>query len=135
MNTKTVETIKGINDLGNEVSAWEVRLLSVKNENQQLQRQNAALKTEMESALKLAQQELDKKREQVRLEDAKIRESSSELEAKRVEFQVILKEFNKDKREFDDARSKLADQVKQTESLRQKLSNFALLVRREFEKF
>jgi chromosome segregation ATPase len=135
MNTKTEATVRGIKDLGGEVSAWEVRLLALQNESETIRRSNEQKKKEIESALALAQQELDRKRDQVKVELAKSREASDKLQAEKEEFQGILQEFNKEKRAFEAERSKIEDRDKDTQKLRDKLSNFIHLIKREAQSF
>ncbi len=133
MNTKTDATVRGIKDLGNEVSAWEVRVLALKSESQELQNRNAYVKKEIESSLAITQVELDKRRNESRELMAKAKEAGEKLESEREEFQKILVAFRKEKTAFEDERQGNKDNAKRTEDLRQKLSNFVLMIRREAE--
>lgn len=133
MNPKADAAVRGIKDLGGEVSAWEVRLLNLQNECQSLQRRKEQLTTDMESAMAIAKSDLDKKRNETRAETEKINEATSKLEADRVEFQGILMAFKKEKAQFEDERTKILDLKVLTEKERQKLANFALMIRREAE--
>src|SRR4051812_31135080 len=117
MNTKSEAAVKGIKDLGSEVSAWENRLLFLQNECENLRRKSEQTKKEIESALAIAQAELDKKREQARTEMGKVNDATARFEADKVEFQGILSEFNKEKRAFDAERSKMMDHDSDTKKL------------------
>lgn len=134
MNPKADAAVKGIKDLGGEVSAWEVRLLSLQNECQSLQRRKDQLKTDMESAMAIAKNDLDKKREETRAETAKINEATAKLEADRLEFQGILMAFKKEKAQFEDERTKILDLKTLTEKLRERLNNVIVTIRREAER-
>lgn len=134
MNPKADAAVKGIKDLGGEVSAWEVRLLSLQNECQSLQRRKDQLKTDMESAMAIAKNDLDKKREETRAETAKINEATAKLEADQSEFQGILMAFKKEKAQFEDERTKILDLKTLTEKLRERLNNVVVTIRREAER-
>jgi chromosome segregation ATPase len=131
---KTEATVKGIKDLGGEVSAWEGRLQYLQNEAENLKRKNDQIKKEIESALALAQQELDKKREQARSELSKVTEATAKLEADRQEFQGILTMFRQEKNLFETEKTKILDINADTQKMREKMSNFILLVKREADK-
>lgn len=134
MNPKADAAVKGIKDLGGEVSAWEVRLLSLQNECQSLQRRKDQLKTDMESAMAIAKNDLDKKREETRAETAKINDATAKLEADQSEFQGILMAFKKEKAQFEDERTKILDLKTLTEKLRERLNNVVVTIRREAER-
>lgn len=134
MNTKTQEAIKGVKELGVEVSAWENRVTYLQTEEAGLKRRNEQLKKDIDSDIRAAQVELDKKRQWSKQEEAKINELRAKLEADKVEFQGILSAFNKEKNTFETDRTKLLDFVEDTKRLREKLSNFITLVRRESER-
>lgn len=134
MNTRAEAAVKGIKDLGGEVSAWEGRLVYLQNESENLKRKNEQVKTEITAALALAQQELDKKREQARNEQAKLNESTAKLEADRSEFKGILTTFKQERNSFETEKTKIFDRSADTEKMREKMSNFILLVKREAEK-
>jgi len=131
---KTAETIKAVKELGNDVSAWEGRVLQLQMESESLGRKNTQVKMEIESALALAQQELEKKRNQVSEETNKIHDLKAKFEADKAQFQGILESFNKEKAEFERDRSKMLDLIEDSRRMRENAVNFLTFVKRESEK-
>lgn len=134
MAKTTEETVRGINDFSKEILAWEGRVNFLKNEAENLGRKNEQTKKEIESSLALASQDYTKKREEIRAMNEKLSQASAKLEAERVEFQGILQAFKKEKNAFEADRSMILDLKTQTDRLKDKLSNFVLMIRREAER-
>jgi hypothetical protein len=131
---KTEETMKAVKELGKDVTAWESRVLQLQIESESLVRKNKEVKTEIESALALAQQELDKKREKASIETQKVQELNVKLDADRLQFQVLLEKFNKEKAEFERDRAKMLDMIEDARRMRENVVNFTTFVKRESEK-
>jgi len=134
MDSKSATTIKGVKELGGELSAWEARTAHLQMESENLKRKNDQTKKDIEQALALGQQELDKKREAARLEGLKISEASAKLEADKADFAKLLINFKQDKNGFETERTKIEDLHQDTLKLREKLGNFIVWFKREAEK-
>lgn len=134
MDGKSSTVIKGVKELGNEMSAWENRVVILQNEAEGLKRRNESVRKELESTIALAGQEVAKRREESRAEMAKVLEAAAKLEAEKAEFQVILTAFKKERNEFEREKTKTLDIQKDAIAMRDKASNFAVCVRREAEK-
>lgn len=131
MNTKARAAVDGIKDLGQEVSAWEGRLLYLQNEAKNLERKNEQVKKDIEAAIALGQQELDKRGNQARSEMALVKEEREKLMKDKEEFAVMLTDFKKERNEFAREKTRILDQAETDKKIMSKVSNFILLVKRE----
>ena len=134
METKAQTTVKAVKELGGEVSAWEHRVSFLQSEAEGLKKRNDQIKKEIESALSIAQQELDRKRDLAKKEKEKTDAELIALEAQKAEFQGILTVFKKERTEFEREKDRTLDLQKDAQRLKEKASNFILFVRREAEK-
>lgn len=127
-------TVDSIKDLSGELSAWEVRLLALKNESEQLKRRNDQIKKELESALSVGQAELDRKRTAAKDAEAAVAELRAKLETDKNEFQAMLVAFRKEKNEYEKEKTKIMDAQADTTKLRDRLYNFIRLFKDEANK-
>lgn len=134
MDSKTKTTIEGVKELGSELGAWEVRVISLKNEAENLRKLNDIKKKEIESSLALAQQEYDKKRNITKAEEASITEEKAKLEAQRAEIQGLVMALKKERNEFEREKQKILDTQADTVRLREKANYFLRLVKDEATK-
>lgn len=134
MDSKTKTTIEGVKELGSELGAWEVRVISLKNEAENLRKLNDIKKKEIESSLALAQQEYDKKRNMTKAEEAAIAEEKTKLEAQRAEIQGLVMALKKERNEFEREKQKILDTQADTVRLREKANYFLRLVKDEATK-
>lgn len=134
MDSKTKTTIEGVKELGSELGAWEVRVISLKNEAENLRKLNDIKKKEIESSLALAQQEYDKKRNITKAEEAAILEEKAKLEAQRAEIQGLVMALKKERNEFEREKQKILDTQADTARLREKANYFLRLVKDEATK-
>lgn len=134
MDSKTKTTIEGVKELGSELGAWEVRVISLKNEAENLRKLNDIKKKEIESSLALAQQEYDKKRNITKAEEAAIAEEKTKLEAQRAEIQGLVMALKKERNEFEREKQKILDTQADTARLREKANYFLRLVKDEATK-
>jgi hypothetical protein len=134
MDSKTKTTIEGVKELGSELGAWEVRVISLKNEAENLRKLNDIKKKEIESSLALAQQEYDKKRNVTKAEEAAIAEEKAKLEAQRTEIQGLVTALKKERNEFEREKQKILDTQADTARLREKANYFLRLVKDEATK-
>lgn len=134
MDSKTKTTIEGVKELGSELGAWEVRVISLKNEAENLRKLNDIKKKEIESSLALAQQEYDKKRNITKAEEAAILEEKTKLEAQRAEIQGLVMALKKERNEFEREKQKILDTQADTARLREKANYFLRLVKDEATK-
>lgn len=134
MDSKTKTTIDSIKNLGGELSAWEVRLLAVQNEHKTLSERTGQIKKELESAMSVAQVDVDRKREMGKAEEARINGLKANLEAEKAEFQAILTAFKKEKNEFEREKTKILDIQRDTQILRDRTNNFIRLFKDEANK-
>lgn len=134
MDSKVKTTVDSIKDLSGELSAWEVRLLALKNESEQLKRRNDQIKKELESALSVGQAELDRKRTAAKDAEAAVAELRAKLETDKNEFQAMLVAFRKEKNEYEKEKTKIMDAQADTTKLRDRLYNFIRLFKDEANK-
>lgn len=134
MDSKTKTTIEGVKELGSELGAWEVRVISLKNEADNLRKLNDIKKKEIESSLALAQQEYDKKRNMTKAEESAIAEEKTKLEAQRAEIQGLVMALKKERNEFEREKQKILDTQADTVRLREKANYFLRLVKDEATK-
>ena len=134
MDSKTKTTIDGVKELGSELGAWETRLIGLKNESENLKRLNDIKKKEIESALALAQQEYDKKRNLTKAEEAVIAEAKVKLEAERAEIKSLLMALKQERNEFEREKQKTIDLDATAKSKHERLNYFVRIVKDECSK-
>ena len=96
-----------------------------------LEKKNAEVKGEIQFALTTAQAELNRLRNLASIEEAKAKTAIAKLDCERQEFQSILTAFKKEKDLFEAERQKVRDLAETTQKMKDKLSRFIVMIRRE----
>lgn len=112
----------------------ERRILDLQQECALLTQKRDQTKREIETALAMGQQELDRMREKAFVDSTKIKDDTAKLVADKAEFAAILEAFNKEKAEFEKERTRITDLAAVAKVQETKLSNFMLLIKREAAK-
>lgn len=134
MNNTRTETIKNIRDMDREMTAWEQRLATIKADIENQKRIKESGEREMAQIRTMAESEAGQKLLKARQETAKVEADRAVLEAQKVEFQEILKNFQIERNDFERDKSDTLAMKKTFEEARARVNQFLTFVKRESEK-
>lgn len=134
MTTKIEATVKNLKDAQGEISAWEGRLITIKAQVGNLQKQKDTISNEIESMRTIYGAELEKKQLQSRQEAALLDEQKKNLEKDKADFFVILQEFKKEKNAFEREKSDILAAKDDFVKRQERVNSFVTYFKREAEK-
>jgi predicted nucleic acid-binding Zn-ribbon protein len=130
---KTEATLQGVNDLKNELSAWDMRLASIKSEIDNLNRKKDSLAKDIEAKKSAHNQEIDNQNLKLRGEMAKFSEKKEEFENQYKAFKSELLGFLKEKNAFETEKTDVLNMKANYEKMIERVGQFVLLVKRASE--
>lgn len=107
---------------------------AMKSEIDLLIEQRDAIKKDIEQKKAAHNQEIERSREGLRQQAAKIAEDRDSLKRQREEFNAIVSDFKQEKSGIERAKAEASDMKANYEKMNQKVGEFILLVKRSAEK-
>lgn len=128
------KTMKGVNELKQEVSSWEHRLETLKSDIEGLKRAKEAIEKEITEKRSLFNQDVERRTVEIRRGETDLHEREAKLKEDREEVARAMVAFQSEKAAVENAKRAAEASKANYETATENVGRFILLVKREAEK-